>query len=262
MLASAGQANHAAVNAFMDALAHRRHGSGLPALTINWGPWRDIGAAERSGTAERLRARGVGSIAPEDGMAILEHLMSTGEVQVAAIPLSADAEDGSRVDRLFARYSVPRVGSISRASEAVREAASPSIDWRRRVADAGDDRRTEMVLECVRAQVGGVLRATSDLDPLQLLSDLGLDSLMAVELKNRLESALGVTIPLAKILAGQHCEGLVIECVIRLEEPPRAGSAADGGVNAGMPGAGVDQLSDDAVDALLGEMLVQGERDE
>jgi acyl transferase domain-containing protein/NAD(P)-dependent dehydrogenase (short-subunit alcohol dehydrogenase family)/SAM-dependent methyltransferase/acyl carrier protein len=250
LLASAGQANHAAVNAFMDGLAHRRRSMGLPALTINWGAWRDVGAAERSGTVERLRARGVGSIAPEDGIAILEHLMGGNDTQVVALPLTlVTAEDRTPRD------SQP-------AAAGVRDTAMPAVDWRRRVDDAGEDRRTATVLACVVAQVEDVLRVTSGVDPQQPLSDLGLDSLMAVELKNRLELALGVTIPLARILAGQNSEGLGVECLNRLDTAPRPGATAAGPVEVGTPGTGLDQLSEDAVDALLGEMLAQGERNE
>jgi hypothetical protein len=86
-LGSGGQANHAAVSAFMDSVAHYRRSVGLRALTINWGPWRDVGYAARAGVVDRMREHGVDSIGPIEGFKILEYLLGTTATQVAAIPI-------------------------------------------------------------------------------------------------------------------------------------------------------------------------------
>ena len=75
LLGSAGQANHAAANAFVDGLAHYRKSKGLPALSINWGPWAEVGAAARHDQSDRITKGGRLVIAPKDGLEIFGRLL-------------------------------------------------------------------------------------------------------------------------------------------------------------------------------------------
>ena len=84
---SAGQANHAAANAFMDALAVHRRSLGLPALSIGWGGWSDIGSAADRGLHDRLGVKGIGSITPERGLEMFDALMRSAPAHVAACPI-------------------------------------------------------------------------------------------------------------------------------------------------------------------------------
>ena len=84
---SAGQANHAAANAFMDALAQRRRAQGLPALSIAWGAWSEIGAAASRGADEKAASRGVLAYAPAKGLDALETLAAGAPAQVVASPM-------------------------------------------------------------------------------------------------------------------------------------------------------------------------------
>src|SRR5690606_17540651 len=88
MLGSAGQANHAAANAFMDALASYRQSLGLPALSINWGAWSEIGAAVEYEVEARIAAQGVQMIPPKRGLQILDFLMQSGQPQVGVLPIN------------------------------------------------------------------------------------------------------------------------------------------------------------------------------
>ncbi|MBI3796469.1 MAG: acyltransferase domain-containing protein [Deltaproteobacteria bacterium] len=83
-----GQGSYAAANAFMDALAHHRQLQGLPALSINWGPWAQIGLAARHERTERLARRGIESIAPEQGVAALARLWQARTAQIAVMPVN------------------------------------------------------------------------------------------------------------------------------------------------------------------------------
>ena len=87
LLGPAGQANHAAANAFLDALAHDRRRRGLAGTSINWGAWSGIGAVAGSDLEARLAAQGVGMIAPEQGLAVLGQVLRADAAQVVVLPI-------------------------------------------------------------------------------------------------------------------------------------------------------------------------------
>jgi len=213
---SAGQANHAAANAFEDALAWHRNARGQPTLSINWGPWAEIGAA-----ADRRLAQpgGLRPIAPADGLSALEHLMAVGEhgrfepAQTAVLAtdwshLRLVRENGSEPS-LFRDIVLPAAaapaattGTAQTAANAPAAvavppatAAEPSLG--ERLAAALPNRRRALLREHVRALAARVLGlpGADALPPEEPLRQLGLDSLMAVELRNLLGKAAGHTLP-------------------------------------------------------------------
>ena len=187
ILGPAGQSNHAAVNAFMDALAHHRRGLGLPALSINWGPWSQVGAAARAGAADRGEAQGLGSIDPASGLAVLEHLIAAGVAQTAVV--NAD----------WSKLLAPSVGwrpallrDLEPAQPATAAAAAARPAFLQELEDAPPLKKWPLLLTHVAEQAGRVLGLDpSVLDARQGLRDLGLDSLMALELRNRLQRSVG-----------------------------------------------------------------------
>ena len=88
LFGSKGQGNHAAANAFMDGLAYFRRSQGYPALSINWGIWAEIGAAKEHGVVERSSAEGLGVIATEEGLLLLEKLIQFSPAQVGVSPMN------------------------------------------------------------------------------------------------------------------------------------------------------------------------------
>ena len=188
LLGSPGQANYAAANAFLDALAEYRRARGLPGLSIAWGPWADLGmtAGMNDRQTDRMRQIGLQPIAAQEGLELLEKLSFAEHSYVAA-----------------ARVDWSRLASVSSShlwSELLETAApevepAPELPAQLRRAPAGN--RMRMLTDHILGQVAAVVGADSEpIGPRRKLFDLGMDSLMSVELRTRLEKDLGVSLPL------------------------------------------------------------------
>ncbi|MBZ0285296.1 MAG: type I polyketide synthase [Anaerolineae bacterium] len=191
-LGMAGQANYAAGNAFLDGLARYRHGQGLPALSINWGPWSEIGlAAAQSNRGERLAERGLGSITPEEGMAALKGLMHSEMTQ--ATVMRFDATQWVKTYPAQKVLLADLLGEQTTSDEKVETAVS---DLRAELQAAEPGRARRALLENhIREQVAQVLGlAANRVDVQKPLRNLGIDSLMTLELRNRLESTLKLSL--------------------------------------------------------------------
>jgi acyl transferase domain-containing protein/acyl carrier protein len=187
MLGSPGQGNYAAANAFMDALVHHRQQLGLPGSSINWGPWAESGMAAALGRREqsRLEAQGIKPITRDRCLSVLGELITQNAVQVGVLPIN-----WSQFSRQFAPdKQLPMLAIVAAATPTV---AQPKSAFRQKVdlANAGD--RKHLLLEHLRQQIAKVLNMSSveSIDPQLGFIDLGMDSLMAVELSNRLRSSL------------------------------------------------------------------------
>nr|WP_255653608.1 non-ribosomal peptide synthetase/type I polyketide synthase [Myxococcus sp. XM-1-1-1] len=199
LLGAAGQGNYAAANAFMDALAHHRRALGLSAVSINWGPWSGGGMAAALEVPEARRW--FEWIEPEQGLELLGHAMDSGRAQVAVLPI-----EWPRYLRRFGEVGAPKVlsGLLDEARAGMpRAQASP---MRARLKGLPRGRQQELLLEHVHQQVAQVLGwdASAPRSGDLRLFDSGLDSLMAVELKNRLQASLGLERPLAATLVFEH----------------------------------------------------------
>ncbi len=203
VLGSAGQGNYAAANAFLDALAHHRRGQGLTALSVNWGPWADVGMAAALGERdrERWRQQGMRLIRPDEGVAILERLVAADATQVAVLPMRWDAPAPSAAAP--ARVP-PMLRDVMRPARPADRPTGPSVDRpapgatiRAEIEAAAPADRYGLLLAHLNGHIAGVLALdpSQPLDPQQGLSDMGMDSLTAVELSNRLQRSLGHKLP-------------------------------------------------------------------
>jgi amino acid adenylation domain-containing protein len=218
-----GQASYAAANAFLDALAYYRRFQGLPALSLNWGPWSQVGLAARYERTERLARRGIDSITPEQGLATLEQLFHAGAAQVVVMPVH-----WPRLRRSFPSVDVtplfaclPREGKD--AFPVSDDAPAKGLLTRATLLAMSSEERARLVQSYLRAQIARVLGlSTANFDEQQPLNTLGLDSLMAVELKNRIAVDLGVKVSVVQFLEGLSIEQVAVQVVTLLSTSPPA----------------------------------------
>lgn len=186
ILGGPGQGNYAAANSFMDALAHYRRGLGLPGLSINWGAWGSVGMAARldSLNQKRLESSGVIAIEPERGMQALGSLLSSSSSQVIVWPINwskfvKQLPGGRKISFLE--------GLISSEPSLTQNSA-----FREQLESVPVSERQELLVNQISSLIAKTLgwKDPQQIGMRQPLFDLGLDSLMTVELKNRLESSL------------------------------------------------------------------------
>jgi 3-oxoacyl-(acyl-carrier-protein) synthase/acyl carrier protein len=181
VLGGAGQAAYAAGNAFLDALAEHRRATGLPAVSLAWGPWEPV-SGMTAGLSDRDRDRavraGLPSIGVAQGLAMFDAALAAD--RAAVVP--------ARFDRAALRAAAPvppLLRDIAGIAAATRPAAAPAEADRAPVADLVGD------------QVARVLghRGGTRIDPHRPFAELGFDSLTAIELRNGLARATGLTLP-------------------------------------------------------------------
>jgi myxalamid-type polyketide synthase MxaE and MxaD len=266
VLGQPGQGNYAAANAFLDALAHHRQAQGQPALSINWGAWAGEGFADSVGgkrLAARLALLGISSIAPKQALEMLGRLLGQSATQVVAVPVNWNQY------REFypAGSASPLLSELAREEAEVPRPAGRKSERRDALLAAEPAERRQLLHSYLSEQVARVLGLSpSKLDVQQPLSHLGLDSLMAVELKNRIAVDLKVNVPVVKFLQGFSVDQAVTQVLDQLAAEvanpttPLAPAATqqkehiDQG-NAEQLLANLDQLSDEKVDSLLTDML-------
>ncbi len=185
VLGNPGQANHAAANAFLDQLAAHRRALGLPGQAIAWGAWSEIGEAEEQRERMTLRSAtsGTGWITPRQGLRAFDRLVR--EDSATGVVLSRDWTVFG--ESLEIRPPFLEV-VLSDSSEDGAEELSPE-DLLSRLRDAPENTREEVLISFLQEEVKAVLRLPSDPEPSVGFFDLGMDSLMAVELRNRLNRA-------------------------------------------------------------------------
>ncbi|MEV0177668.1 SDR family NAD(P)-dependent oxidoreductase, partial [Streptomyces sp. NPDC050803] len=199
-----GQGNYAPGNAFLDAFAQYRRALGLPATSVAWGPWSGGGMAE-GGVGALARRHGLPQMDPAQAAAGLRDVLDHDETFVAVVDVEWErffvAFTATRRSRLL--EELPDVHRIlaSGAGGAVprpeRSQDDDRTEFTRAVADAAPAEREELVLEAVRAQVAAVLgHASPDVvNAERAFQELGFDSVTAVELRNRLNTATGLALP-------------------------------------------------------------------
>lgn len=257
VLGSAGQANYASANAFLDGLAHYRRALNLPAVSINWGPWSQVGMAAGQSSRERQRwgAGGVLTIAPEEGKQVFSRLLQKDHTQISVYPM-----DWSR---LFSQLSEGEVQPILRdlyqgsAGRMQKQALGSNAGFMAALEAAPAEERRELLMQHVESQVLKVLglEASQSIDPQRGLADLGMDSLMTVELSNRLKVSLGKSLPTTLAFEYPTIFALtqyLMDEVLTFKQPSEPGAGpAQVEAETGEGVTGLAEMTDDEAEEML-----------
>ncbi len=186
VMGNPGQANHAAANAFLDQLAGHRRALGLAGQAIAWGAWSEIGeAAEQRGRIERQRAALGGRwFTPQQGIRALDQLVRQDATHAVVMAMDWGVFEEAVQDRPALVEDL-----LSSASEPEDEASSSSEDVLTRLRGPLETERRDLLVTFLQGEVQAVLRLSSAPSPTVGFFDLGMDSLMAVEFRNRLNRA-------------------------------------------------------------------------
>jgi acyl transferase domain-containing protein/NADPH:quinone reductase-like Zn-dependent oxidoreductase/SAM-dependent methyltransferase/acyl carrier protein len=251
------QANYAAANAFLDSLAHHRRALGLPALTINWGVLGGEGyVARNERVAEFLARQGTLELSPAEVMGLLESSLQAGNTQVMAIRVDwakwrqffRSMQENPLLERIFAAVESQEMGqTIS--------------DLRLKIESASPEEKEGIIRRAVHEAVGSALRVKPDsIRDDQPLTDLGLDSLMGVEIESSIEGSLGVALPPASLTRARTIDQIVALIAEHMGAKRASGSpptttAVDvaNGEPRSTAEADLDALSDDEIETLLSD---------
>ena len=219
LLGNRGQANHAAANAFLDAFVHYRRTQGLAALSINWGAWSEVGAAAELVKSGHAAARGYGAISPHQGIDAFAHLLGHAPrvPQVGVIPIHwAKFLHHNTTTSPFYQAFKQFARSVTSDSAPQYPKSTLSVDIRRKLAEATESERHALLMQYLRATTAHVLGLDSSLeiDPHQGLVEMGLDSLMAIELRNRVQKELAIELPVVIYLDNRS----IVQLVEQIEE--------------------------------------------
>ena len=202
LIGSLGQSNYAAANAFLDALANHRRRLGLAALSLNWGPWGEVGMVAQldAPAQQRMAEQGLLPISTETGLQLMADMMQQSKAQVGVISVdwatfiaAASRQTNGVASPLFTavKPAEKQFGEVAVANTAT------STEVRQQLAQIPQRDRPAFLTTYLQTQLAKVMGFTAPeaISPSEQFGDLGMDSLMAVEFSNRLQTHLNHPIP-------------------------------------------------------------------
>ena len=198
VLGAPGQANYAAANSFLDALAGHRRSLGLPAVSLAWGRWAD--ASEMTGGLDqadlrRMSSGGIDALTSAEGLALFDAGTVSAESLLIPVRLNTAALHARAAEGMLPPVMRDLVRARVRRSAAGGKAMAEGLG--RRLAGLSDPERQQLLLTVVRTQVAAVLgySGPDEVPGGRPFSELGFDSLTAVELRNTLTAVTGLRLP-------------------------------------------------------------------
>ncbi|MFE9882816.1 type I polyketide synthase, partial [Streptomyces sp. NPDC005784] len=234
-LGDAGQGNYAAANAYLDALAEHRHAEGLAATSVAWGRWGDTGLAAGGAIGERLDRGGVPAMPPGAAIRALQQALDHAEVTVAVADIQWERfGPGYTAVRSSPFISdlpeMRRLAEAAPATGAVAGEQSPAELLRQRLAVMSPAEQTLTVVELVRSHAATALghATTDEVGAGRAFKELGFDSLIALELRNRLNAATGLKLPATLVF--DHPTPEILAAFLRAEITQDGGTGAAPGI--------------------------------
>ena len=232
VLGAAGQSNYAAANCYLDMLAHYRQARGLAATSIDWGPWSGAGMAAELDGAGAWALRGIEPIAPDEGMQMFERILGAAPAQIMALPIDwqqflSQIPPGGDIPLLA--DVVTRGDGHANATEDGDMSGRLQAELEQLPAGARRERLQEIVEQHLLRVLG--MSAGARIAPLQPLNDIGVDLLMAVELRNALARSVGQALPATLLFdypTVAALTGYLADDVLGLEAADTKDEAKDG----------------------------------
>ncbi|MEO0488108.1 MAG: MupA/Atu3671 family FMN-dependent luciferase-like monooxygenase, partial [Cyanobacteria bacterium J06659_2] len=265
LLGEVGQqiGSYSMANAFLDALAHHRQALGQPALSIDWGDWAEIGMRSRYVRQGYQLLPDNWTLKPAQGLQSLNQLLNQPTAQMAVLPVP-----WSEYFKLFPRASTKAflkpIAQTSGEQAKVQAQTQAQIQFLQQLANLPADERVERLITHVQTQVALIMGISppESLDLERGLFEMGMDSLMALELKSTLESSLGASIP--AVAAFEHPSVVALSTylaqeILAWETPSQLPPATtpDSTDAVDDPLDKIAQLSDDEVERLFAEKIAR-----
>ncbi|VXD21207.1 polyketide synthase type 1 [Planktothrix serta PCC 8927] len=228
VLGSTGQGNYAAANAFLDGLVHYRRSLGLPGLSINWGAWAETGMASRLTTQfqSRIRSLGMGSISPEQGLQILTQLLEESATQVTVVPIdwsrfTAMLSSGMKMPILAEMecyYKQDYKQDYRQDACSTEETAHDPFLLELKAAKNSD--RTQLMTNYLQGVVAKLLGYPDPqmLDPQLGFFDMGMDSLLSLELRNLLQTRLSCSVSATVLFEYSNIQDIAEHLITKIFE--------------------------------------------
>ena len=196
VLGSPGQANYAASNGFLDGLAAHRHALGLPATSVNWGPWADAGMAATETVRANLEKQGLTPLKPTTALSAMAEMMRHGTVQATVI-----AAQWQRVAKLMGPTRPPKLEHVLPKAATAQVSDGAFLKQLEKIPLA---QRADFLTENLQAQLQHILGLAQPPAADSRFLELGMDSLMAVELRNGLLGQFGATVTIPSTVVFDH----------------------------------------------------------
>ncbi len=218
VLGSPGQSNYAAGNAFLDGMAAWRKSEGLPATSINWGPWADSGMAVDGDLKEQLASRGMGMLRSDEALDLMGNLIASQRPQTVVMSV-----DWPNLVRASGGKPQALLRNVTKDVEIPTGDSAEDRAFRETLAKEDIPERKKRLVAYFAEELANIMGMdTGDIDVVQPLNAMGLDSLMAIELKNKIESRLQIALPMSAFMEEPSVDSLANFTAENLNESANA----------------------------------------